>query len=186
MKVVISYRLSEENIKVLEHLARKRGIPLATLTSNIIDNYLNYYLLLENSNYLLLPRDPLRMILKSVEESKLVPIIEAAVKQIRSTLVSIPPLTDKVIIGSFERWCESNGMKFDWVDENGFTKFICKHNLGRNWSILLIEILSQLLQSEIAQKSIEEASISFELKKDKEISQIEQNIQRRITRNGNF
>lgn len=173
MTEVVSYRLSDENSKSIEKLARKRGMPLATLSSKIIDNYLNLNLQLEESGYVFLPKQPLRILLKSLDESKFDPIIEAAAKQIMFYLsLRTIKVTDKDVIEGLERWCEGNAMMLELYDENEFTKLICKHDLGINWSKIVIGILSQLFQTELLSPKLEEETFSFKLKNYKELSQL--------------
>ena len=173
MTEIISFRLSDKNSKSIEKLARKRGMPLATLSSKIIDNYLNLNLQLEESGYVFLPKQPLRILLKTLDESKFGPIIEAAAQQIMFYLnLRTLKVTDKDIIEGLERWCDGNAIMLESYDENEFTKLICKHDLGINWSKIVLGILSQLLQSELVNPKIEEDIFSFQLKNDEEKSRI--------------
>lgn len=166
MTEVVSYRVTDKNNKTLSRLSKKRGMPMATLTAKIIDDYLNYNLPLEESGYAYLPKSPLKIMLKLLDESKLYPIIEASVSQIRIYLsLYHGEITDDVVLDALRAWCDGNRLSLEVIDENDHIKIMFNHGLGITWSKIVRDILSQLFVSEMINVIVDEDLVSFELSK---------------------
>ena len=162
MTEVVSYRVTSKNNKTLARIAKKRGMPMATLTAKIIDDYLNYNLPLEESGYAYLPKTPLKIMLKLLDESKLYPIIESAVTQIRVYLsLYHGKITDDVVLDGLRAWCDGNKLSLEVFDENGHNKIVFNHGLGITWSRIVKDILSQLFVSDITNVIMDEDLVSF-------------------------
>jgi len=173
MTEVVSYRINDKNSKTLERLAKKRGMPIATLTSKIIDDYLNYNLPLEESGYAYLPKTPLKIMLKLLDESKFYPIIEAAVLQIKLHLaLHHGKITDEVVLDGLRAWCDGNRLSLKIFEENDHTAIVCNHGLGLNWSKMVMGILSQLFVSEVTAPTLDEDLYSFKIKKIEKMNEI--------------
>ncbi len=167
MKEVVSYRLEENDGITLEQLARKKGMPLATLTSQIIERYLNYYRIIEEAGYVALPKQALKILFNLVDESKFDPIVEAAAKQIMVDIrLHYGNVTDEIVTSEAQRWYESNGMILKKFDNDGYTSYVCKHDLGLNWSRLAIRILAEIFQADVFKQDIKDDVFSFELKRN--------------------
>jgi len=166
LKAVVSYRLEEKDGLTLEQLARKKGMPLATFTSQIIDRYLNYYRIIEESGYVSLPKQTLKILLNLVDESKFDSIAEAFAKQAMADIrLHYEELTDENISSGAQRWFESNGMVLVQFYNADYTKYVCKHELGLNWSKLAVRILAELFESELTNVDLKDDMFAFELKK---------------------
>ena len=166
MKDVVSYRLEEKDGSTLEGLARKKGMPLATLTSQIIDRYLNYYRIIEESGYVSLPKQTLKILLNLVDESKFDSIVESFSKQAMTDIrFHYAETTDENISSGVQRWLESNGMVLVQFYNADHTKYVCKHELGLNWSKLAVRILAELFESEVTNEDLKDDMFAFELKK---------------------
>ena len=141
-------------------------MPLATLTSQIIQQYLNYYRIIEESGYVSLPKQALKILFNLIDESEFDPIVEAAAKQIMVDIrLHYGNVTDENVASWVQRWYESNGMVLKKLSDNGHTKYVCKHDLGLKWSKLAIRILAELFQSDMIKQDIKDDTFSFELKK---------------------
>lgn len=166
MKEVVSYRLEEKDGSALQQIARKNGMPLATLTSQIIDRYLNYYRIIEESGYVSLPKQIIKILLDLIDESKFDSIVEAASKQAMVDIrLHYGEVTDENTSSGVQRWFESNGMVLVQFYHEEHTKYVCKHELGLNWSKLAVRILAELFESELTNVDIKDDMFAFELKK---------------------
>ena len=174
MTDVVSYRVNDKDGKSLDKEAKKRGMPIATLTSKIIGDYLNYSMPLEDSGYMYLPKAPLKIMLKLLDESMFYPVIEAAVSQCRSYLsIQYGTITDEVVIAALKSWCDGNRIPFEIFEEKAAIKIICNHRLGLNWSKILIGIAAQLFVSELIDPFYDEDLISFNLNVVKNKNELE-------------
>jgi hypothetical protein len=177
MTEVVSYRINEKNSMILDKEAKKRGMPIATLTSKIMADYLNNTMPLEDSGYLYLPKAPLKIMLKLLDESMFYPIIEAAVAQFRSFLsIQYGTITDEVVLDALKWWCDTNRVYFEIFKENALIKIVCSHSLGINWSKIVMEISSQLFVSKLIDPFYDEDRLSFNLKNEiitKEINNLD-------------
>ena len=57
MTGIISFRT--DLLEALKKLAKSKEVTVSTLTSNIVENYLNYYQSIEERNFIAMPRDML-------------------------------------------------------------------------------------------------------------------------------
>lgn len=165
MKDVVCYRLEENDGLSLQQLARKKGMPLATITSKIIERYLNYYRIIEESGYVSLPKQALKILLNLVSESKFDSIVEAVVKQAMVDIrLRYGEATYENILRGAQRWFENNDMALVQFNNAEHTKYVCKHELGLNWSKLATQILGKLLESELTNVDLKDDMFTFELK----------------------
>ena len=68
MTDVISFRT--DNIEQLKKLAESKGSTVATLTSKIIDEYLNYYQRIQERKFVCMPREMVFVMYDIIDESK--------------------------------------------------------------------------------------------------------------------
>jgi hypothetical protein len=78
MTEVISFRL--QNADELKNLATQKGITVSTLSSRIIEKYLNYYHYIENYNFIAMPRNMLTEMYNQLDLTKTGSIVDIGTK----------------------------------------------------------------------------------------------------------
>lgn len=169
MTEVISFRLQES--EQLKKLATQKGMTVSALSTRIIENYLNYYHYVENYNFIAMPRNMLSEIYNKVDIERAEKIIDIGTKIALSDIklnYDEPRLTD--IINYLHVWFDHNNFILSNFDKNGYFKFVCRHDMGKNWSKITSKILSQIfltLGYESKVIEVEEDNFSFQVTKNK-------------------
>ena len=167
MTEVISYRLHDA--EALKNLADQKGVTVSTLSSKIIENYLNYYNYIENYNFIAMPRTMLTELYNAVDPSNSKSIIDVATKIALSDLklsYDDPNLLD--VINYLHVWFDHNNFILKHFDKNTQYKLVCRHDMGRNWSDITSQILTQIfIQLGYQSKVIEFHDDNFSFQVDK-------------------
>jgi hypothetical protein len=143
MTEVISYRL--QNADELKNLAIQKGITVSTLSSRIIEKYLNYYHYIENYNFIAMPRTMLTEMYNQLDPAKSESLIDIGAKIALADLKLIyddPNLLD--IINYLHVWFDHNSFILKHFDKDGQFKLVCRHEMCKNWSQITSEILAQI------------------------------------------
>jgi hypothetical protein len=169
MTEVISYRLNDT--EALKSLASQKGITVSTLSSKIVENYLNYYHYIENYNFIAMPRTMLSELYAHVNPNNAQSIIDIATKIALSDLklsYDNPSLTD--VINYLHVWFDHNSFILKHFDKTDSFKLVCRHDINENWSKItsqiLVEIFTRLgYQSKVLE--VQDDNFSFQVEKNK-------------------
>jgi hypothetical protein len=169
MTEVISYRL--QDAEELKNLAVQKGITVSTLSSRIIEKYIDYYHHIENYNFIAMPRSMLMEIYNQVEPIKSGSIIDIGTKIALADLKLIyddPKLLD--VINYLHVWFDHNNFILKHFDKNGQYKLVCRHEMGQNWSQITSDILLQIFvrlgyTGNVIE--VEDDNFSFQVNKEK-------------------
>lgn len=143
MTEVISYRL--QNSEELKNLATQKGITVSTLSSRIVEKYLDYYHYIENYNFIAMPRTMLTEMYNQLDPTKSKSIVDIGTKIALADIKLIyddPNLLD--IINYLHVWFDHNSFILKHFDKDGQFKLVCRHEMCKNWSQITAEILSQI------------------------------------------
>jgi hypothetical protein len=167
MTEVISFRL--QNADELKNLATQKGITISTLSSRIIEKYLNYYHYIENYNFIAMPRNMLMEMYNQLDLTKTESIVDIGTKIALADLKLIyddPKLLD--IINYLHVWFDHNSFILKHFDKDRQFKLVCRHEMGKNWSQITAEILTQIfirLGYESKVTEVLEGNFSFQVDK---------------------
>jgi len=145
MTDVLSYRT--DKIEELKKLASKRNISLSQLSSDIIEEYLEFELL--TSKYKM-HRDSEKLIsylYELLDESTMEKIIDFNTEEVVN---SIKTMTNDFslanILNIIKKWLKFNNLTLDEFDEDSHIKLLCNNNLSRNWNIMNATVFVKIFE----------------------------------------
>lgn len=167
MTEVISYRLHDS--EALKNLANQKGVTVSTISSKIVENYLNYYHYIENYNFIAMPRTMLSELYAHLDPDNSKSVVDIATKIALSDLklsYDNPNLID--VINYLHVWFDHNSFILKHFEKSDNFKLVCRHDMKENWSKItsqiLVQIFSQLgYQSKVLE--VQDDNFSFQVEK---------------------
>ena len=145
MTDVLSYRT--DKIEELKKLAKEKNVSLSQLTSDIIEEYLEFELL--TSKYKM-HRDSEKLIsyiFEFLDESTMEKIIDFCTNEV---VISLKTMTNDFSIASIlniiKNWLKFNNLTLDEFDEDSHIKLVCNNNLSRNWNIMNATVFTKIFE----------------------------------------
>jgi len=144
---VIGVRLTDEDQKQLEFMAKNSGTTVSALCAQFLHKYLNFYAFAEHRREISLPRPMINTLYDSIDKTKMQDIIDMSVRIARNDLkVRFDEITYDAITHATEVWFDHNQITFT-VSDNGSTKrYVCRHGIGKNWSEIMAKAIMTLLE----------------------------------------
>jgi len=136
MTDVLSYRT--DKIEQLKKLAKKRNLSLSQLSSDIIDEYLQFYVLTQNFDMYRDSKETISLCFELIDKSDLDKIIAFAIKgDVQSIKTTIQEYSFENITDFIRSWYKFNNFKVEEFDQDGIMRFVCKNNMSENWNTVL-------------------------------------------------
>ena len=136
MTDVLSYRT--DKIEQLKKLAKKGNISLSQLSSDIIDEYLQFYVLTQNYDMYRDSKETISLCFELLDESDIDKIVAFSIKgDIQSIKTIIQEYSFENITYWVRTWYKFNNFKVEEFDQGESLKFVCKNNMSENWNIMI-------------------------------------------------
>ena len=131
---VISYRTEKGD--ELKKLAEKQNISLSQLTSNIIDEYLQFHVITQNYDMYRESKEVISLCFELLEETNVDKVIALHTKgAIQSIKTIIQEYSFENISDLIRSWFKFNSFNVEEFDKDGNHKFVCKNNMSENWNV---------------------------------------------------
>ncbi len=136
MTDVLSYRT--DKIEQLKKLAKKRNVSLSQLSSDIIDEYLQFYVLTQNYDMYRDSKEMISLCFELLDKSNLDKIVAFTIKgDIQSIKTIIQEYSFENITHWIGVWFKFNNFKVEEFDQGESLKFVCKNNMSENWNAVI-------------------------------------------------
>lgn len=169
MADVISYRT--DKMEELKKLAQDKGLSLSKITADIVEEYLDFYLLNEKYKMVHVSELVISTYFELLDESDLKKLYEVVVPE---TVQSIRTMTNDFsfykILQIILTWCRYNNLEIERFDEKGLLKLVCKNKMPKNWNIYISKTHVGIFKSfgfDGAIVSAENGLFSIKLEKEK-------------------
>lgn len=160
MTGIISFRT--DLLEALKKLAKSKEVTVSTLTSNIVENYLNYYQSIEERNFIAMPRDMLSLIYDSLKESQFEEIIQITTEgAIRDIKLNFHVITHEIIGKYILEWFDHNGFSLKTSEVDNQIKYACSNDMGKNWNLISSKILVTIFNAFGFKGNVEDARNRF-------------------------
>jgi hypothetical protein len=142
----ISFRLHKDHLNRLREEAKEKRISLNTLASQIVDSYVNFGESVSKAGMIPISKSVLIELLEGYSEDQIKAIAERTQKKIRidRALLLRGRYDFEVLVDIFESWLKATGFSYrhnrDAENASRHT-FIVQHNMGRKYSLFLLEAL---------------------------------------------
>ena len=136
MTEVISYRT--EKIEELKKIAKARNVSLSQLSSDIVDEYLEFK---ELTTKYRMHKDSEKLIshvFELLDESSIEKIIEAYVEEHVDTIKTVTnDFSMPSILNLAKTWTKFNDIPIEEFSEESYLKLVCKNNMSLNWNKMI-------------------------------------------------
>ena len=145
MTEVISYRT--EKLEELKKLAEARNVSLSQLSSDIIDEYLEFK---ELTTKYRMHRDSEKMIsyvFEFLDESAIEKIINLVAEEAIDSMKTVTNDFSLVsILNLLKKWAKFNDIPIEEFSEDSYIKLVCKNNMSLNWNVMMAKGWIRLLE----------------------------------------
>jgi len=136
MTDVLSYRT--DKIEQLKKLAKEKNISLSQLSSEIIDEYLQFYALTQKFDMYRDSKEMISFCFELIDKSDLDKVVALASKgDIQTIKTMIQEYSFENITDVIRSWYQFNNFKVEEFDQDGSLKFVCKNNMSENWNTVI-------------------------------------------------
>ena len=167
---VITIRVKSSVKKKLESESDNASMTLSNLISKILTKHTEWDTFANEIGFVLSTRQFLRGILDTVPESKVSELAKTVCKNsFREAIIFMNgDLTNEFAIKTISRWLSASAIPYRIIQTNLNTKFIIQHNLGRNWSVYFLTLITEIfgeMGKGLSEKTIENDNLSFVVEK---------------------
>ena len=144
---VIGVRLTDEDHRQLEFMAKNKGTTVSALCAQFLHKYLNFYSNAEHRREISLPRPMINTLYDSLDKTKIQGIIDMSVRIARNDLkVRFDKITYDTITHATEIWFDHNQITFTTSENGAAKRYACRHGMGKNWSVVMAKTIMDLLE----------------------------------------
>lgn len=142
----ISFRLQKVHLDQLREESKEKRISLNTLVSQMIDSYVNFGASVSKAGMIPISKSVLIELLEGYSEEQIKAIAKRTQEKIRidRALLLRGRYDFEVLVDIFESWLKATGFSYrhnrDAENVSRHT-FIVQHNMGRKYSLFLLEAL---------------------------------------------
>jgi hypothetical protein len=141
----ISFRLPDHLISEIKKEAKIKLISTNALISQILSQYVNWDRYEERIRMFPVPKDSFQHILNHLDEIRRDEAVDIIFNAIRDwTLVSRKKFDLHNCLSVMEDYCRMVGVTVEEGNSSGFRTYVVRHNLGKNVSCLVDELISKI------------------------------------------
>jgi hypothetical protein len=169
MTDVLSYRT--DKIKELKKLAKEKNISLSQLSSDIIDDYLDYAKLYSRFDRYSDSREIISICFESIDESALDKVLEVSMSEVTSAMKAIGVGSFEEVIDIAGTFFRINSFNLDQFDKGPHIDFVSKNPMPKNWNIYASTVLTKLFKNlgyDGVVESVEKGFFSVKISKQKD------------------
>ena len=145
----VSLRIDGE-IKVrLEKECEEKGIALNKLLCQVLTRHVRWYTMAEKMDMISMPKTTYKAHTDEIPEDKIKKIAKTTGKEAfkNYTLLNTGEFTTKSFLETIDLWLTINRISFEHtITNNDGHQFVVRHDLGEKFSILLNEIVNELVE----------------------------------------
>ena len=145
----VSLRINEEIKKSLEGECEEKGITFNKLLCQVLTRHVRWYAMAEKVDMITMPKTAYKAYTNEISVDKIKKIAKTTGKEAfkNFTLLNSREFTTKSFLDTLDLWLTINHISFEHtITNNGNHQFVVCHDLGVKFSILLNEIVSELVE----------------------------------------
>lgn len=141
----VSFRVPENILNDIEKDAKTKLVSTNSLINKILLQYVQWDKFEERMKMYPLPEESLQYILEHLDEIKRGEVVDIIYNSIRDwTLISKKKFDTHSVLQVLEDYCRKVNISVEETVSSGFRSFIIRHNLGRNVSLLIGELVEKI------------------------------------------
>ncbi len=145
----VSLRIDGEVKKRLEKECEEKGIAFNKLLCQVLTRHVRWYTMAEKMDMITMPKTAYLAYTDEISDDKIKKIAKTAGKEgFKSyTLLNTGEFTTKSFLETLDLWLTINHISFEHtITNNDGHQFVVRHNLGAKFSILLNEMVNDLVE----------------------------------------
>jgi hypothetical protein len=144
----ISFRVNKEMLDKLRAEADVRRLSTNSLAIQIFSDYIAWHIAAQRAGFIAITAKFVSKLLENVEEEEIARIArEFATNGSKEVLLILRnECSMESMLDVVETWARVCGYTFKVMTKDSRTTYVIQHNMGRKWSILIRELLSQIYE----------------------------------------
>ncbi|MDH5431108.1 MAG: hypothetical protein OEW78_04405 [Nitrosopumilus sp.] len=141
--------IPDETKEFLENRSRIEGISTTEYVRKIITKYQKIYSRLEDERSHITPKEVVKALYQEINNDKGREKVIATIQEYGEYYLRCDSddFSFKRVLRSIENWFEIRGLKLESKEKNKIIRMTCKHDLGINWSKIIMQVTINLLMS---------------------------------------
>ncbi|MDE1727580.1 MAG: hypothetical protein KGI02_01395 [Thaumarchaeota archaeon] len=164
----ITFRLDENTIKRLRNESGHRQVSTNTLVNQALKQFLDWGMYESTVGFVIINKQVFVHVFNKLDEKEIVDVATSVGKDEVKNMALF--MNGRIDIKSFLTWFElrmiNSAVQVSHIHEDdGFHKYVMKHELGKNWSVYHKTILESIFEEVFNKKidiNIDKTMISFE------------------------
>ncbi len=141
----VSFRVPEHILKDIEKEAKVQLVSTNSLINKILSQYVQWDKYENRMKMFPVPGDSLQHILEHLDEIKRKEAVEIIYNSIRDwTLISKKKFDIHSVLEVLEDYCRMVDISIEDTVSSGYRSYVIRHNLGRNVSCLVSELVTKI------------------------------------------
>jgi len=145
----VSLRIDGEIKKRLEKECEEKGIAFNKLLCQVLTRHVRWYTMAEKMDMITMPKTAYVAYTNEISDDKIKKIAKTAgIEMFKSyTLLNTGEFTTKSFLETLDLWLTINHISFEHtITNNDGHQFVIRHNLGAKFSILLNQMVNDLVE----------------------------------------
>jgi hypothetical protein len=144
----ISFRVNKEILDKLKAEADDRRLSTNSLAIQIFSDYVAWHFAAQKAGFIAITSKLVWKLLEKVEEDEIARIAREFARNGSKEVLLIlrSECSMESMLDVVETWARVCGYTFKVLTKDDSTTYVIQHNMGRKWSILIRELLSQIYE----------------------------------------
>ena len=145
----VSLRINDKIKKSLEGECEEKGIAFNKLLCQVLTRHVRWYTMAEKMDMITMPKTAYKAYTDEIPDDKIKKIARTSGKESfrNYTLLNTSEFTTKSFLETLDLWLTINHISFEHdITNNDAHEFVIRHDLGEKFSILLNEIVNDLVE----------------------------------------
>ena len=170
----VSFRLDSDNLEKLKKEAEENELSLNQLVNQVIGNHVNFRSVAKPAGFMPMPKPVLIRMMEKVSEEEAREIGKEHAEKDSESILSVLRNDYHVdyFLETIGYWVKDSGFSLRHDDENDIHKYVIQHDLGKKWSLYILEFITRVIGKMTARKveaKFTDKTVSFSVDKSKTI-----------------
>jgi hypothetical protein len=150
----VTFRIPSSSINQLREESKKKQVSLNTLVNQILKDHLDWHTFAAPARLYYVPRSTMSVILGKLTEKEISELaIDIAKRNVDTALLLRGEFTLSSFLNILENWMRISSFAYKHEVTNEVHNFLIQHDMGRNYSLFMKDIIRYTLEEMFERKS---------------------------------
>jgi hypothetical protein len=150
----VTFRIPSSSINQLREESKKKQVSLNTLVNQIFKDHLDWHTFAAPARLYYVPRSTMSVILGKLTEKEISELaIDIAKRNVDTALLLRGEFTLSSFLNILENWMRISSFAYKHEVTNEIHNFLIQHDMGRNYSLFMKDIIGYILEEMFERKS---------------------------------